>query len=144
MPKYVRACPSLFLCFLSICYYFLVFLIFLVFPSRYFSVRLGSSKSLLIVILRAGYGWLVYPVLFCLHFQEDEEFGKLHHISLAIVGLLSTAVFTNALPWWGYLAALLNLGALILVPTHMKKDDNNLNSTSSLNSSQEVLPTRVV
>ena len=57
--------------------------------------------------------------------------------------MLSAAVFKTELPWWGWLSAVLNLLALILVPTHMKKDDNQLNSSTS-NGSQEVLPTRIV
>ena len=78
--------------------------------------------------------------LYGIRLKEDDIFGKVHHAALTLAALLSGALFTTDLPWWGWLSSILNLIALILVPTHMKKDDNQL--TSGGQSSE--LPTRVV
>ena len=70
--------------------------------------------------------------LYAIRLKEDDEFGKLHHASLGLAGLLSIAFFSTELPWWGWLSCVLNLIALVFVPTFMKKDDNLLGGEQQL------------
>ena len=52
--------------------------------------------------------------LYGIRLKEDDIFGKVHHAALTLAALLSGALFTTDLPWWGWLSSILNLIALIL------------------------------
>lgn len=69
--------------------------------------------------------------LYAVRLKEDEHFGRLHHLGLVTAALLSAPIFSTVLPWWGWLAAGLNLVALPFVPTHLLKDDNQLNNSTT-------------
>ncbi len=86
-------------------------------PNRQIDFVLGSIFSAIV-----GVGVNMYGI----RLKEDENFGKLHHASLALAGLLSAAVFTTDIPWWSWICVVLNYLALIFVPTYIKKDDNQL------------------
>ena len=55
--------------------------------------------------------------------KEDPMFGRLHHTGLAVTALLSAALFRTTLPWWGWLCAVINLGAVVVVPSHIRPDE---------------------
>ena len=90
-------------------------------PSRQIDFVLGSLISAFVGVAQN---------LYAIRLKEDEEFGKLHHASLGFAGLLSIAFFSTDLPWWGWISCVLNLLALVFVPTFMKKDDNLLGQSS--------------
>eukprot|EP00093_Oithona_nana_P009450 09450.XXX_528956_529997_1 [CDS] Oithona nana genome sequencing. len=90
-------------------------------PSRQIDFVLGSLISAFVGVAQN---------LYAIRLKEDEEFGKLHHASLGFAGLLSIAFFSTDLPWWGWMSCVLNLLALVFVPTFMKKDDNLLGTQS--------------
>ena len=102
-------------------------------PSRQIDFVIGSIFSAVV-----GVGINLYGI----RLKDDEHFGKVHHAALALTALLSGAMFTTDLPWWGWLTCVLNLIALILVPTHMKKDEGKIDGSGQSSSSE--LPTRVV
>jgi len=106
-------------------------------PSRQIDFVVGSIFSAVVGVAVNLYG---------IRLKEDEHFGKVLHGGLLVTALLSGILFTTNLPWWGWLASTLNLIALMLVPTHMRKDDNSLTSSSADRGqiSSNELPTRVV
>jgi len=55
--------------------------------------------------------------------EDPAWFGRLHHLGLAGTALASAAVFDTDLAWWGWLAAVVNLAAVILVPSHIRPDE---------------------
>lgn len=57
--------------------------------------------------------------------EDPLGFGRLHHSGLAGTALLSAAVFpeTTEMAWWGWIAAVVNLGSVILVPSHIRPDE---------------------
>jgi len=96
---------------------------------RQFNFLLGSVFS-------AGVG--VALSLCQSRLKEDPMFGRLHHTALALAALLSAAFFTTSLPWWGWLAAVVNLAAVVLVPSHIRPDEKiqtSLSSTSTTTTS---------
>lgn len=98
-------------------------------PSRQIDFVVGSIFSAIV-----GVGVNLYGI----RLKEDENFGKLHHASLALAALVSPALFSTSIPWWGWLCAGLNFMALIFVPTYMKKDDNQLGQP------EQQLPTHAI
>ena len=92
-------------------------------PSRQIDFVVGSIFSAIV-----GVGVNLYGI----RLKDDENFGKLHHASLALAAIFSAAIFTTDVPWWGWLGAILNFVALIFVPTYMKKDDNQLGQAEQL------------
>ena len=102
-------------------------------PSRQIDFVVGSIFSAVVGVAVSLYG---------IRLKEDEHFGKVLHGGLLVTALFSGILFSTNLPWWGWLASTLNLIALMLVPTHMRKDDNSLTSDRGQISNE--LPTRVV
>ena len=105
-------------------------------PGRQIDFVVGSIFSAVVGVAVNLYG---------IRLKEDEHFGKVLHGGLLVTALLSGILFSTNLPWWGWLASTLNLVALMLVPTHMRKDDNSLTSSTDRGQiSSNELPTRVV
>ena len=92
-------------------------------PRRQLDFVVGSVFSAIVGVAVNLYG---------IRLKEDENFGKLHHASLALTAVLSAAIFNTDIPWWGWLCAVLNFIAFIFVPTYMKKDDNQLGQAEQL------------
>ena len=44
-------------------------------------------------------------------------------LGLAATALASAAVFDTDLTWWGWLSAVVNLAAVVLVPSHIRPDE---------------------
>jgi len=55
--------------------------------------------------------------------KEDPMFGRLHHTGMALTALLSAAFFETSLPWWAWLAAVINLCSVVVVPSHIRPDE---------------------
>jgi hypothetical protein len=105
-------------------------------PNRQIDFVVGSFFSAVV-----GVGVNLYGI----KLKGDDNFGKVHHSALAIAALLSAAFFSTGIPWWGWLACVLNLTALIFVPTHIRKDDNQLSNGHNPDQQQlQQLPTRIV
>lgn len=98
-------------------------------PNRQLDFVIGSIFSAVVSV-----GLNIYGI----RLKEDDTFGKVHHAALGITALLSAAIFATDLPWWGWLMVSLNLVALMLVPTHLKKDDNQLTSGTASSISSEL------
>jgi len=65
--------------------------------------------------------------LFQARLKEDPAwFGRLHHSGLAATALLSALIFDTDMAWWGWLSAVVNLTAVILVPSHIRPDEKIL------------------
>ena len=100
-------------------------------PSRQIDFVLGSLISAFVGVAVSLYG---------IRLKEDENFGKLHHVSVGLAAIFSPAFFATDLPWWGWLCSVLNLAALVMVPTFIQKDDNKL----PVGINAEQLPTHVI
>jgi len=52
------------------------------------------------------------------------KFGLIHHASLALCAIISAAFFDTNLSTWAWIISLINIIAVIPIPSHIKPDEN--------------------
>ena len=64
--------------------------------------------------------------------RNDNNFGRVHHLAIILIAILSMAVFeTSFSSWVSAPLGLVNLGALLLIPSHILPDEEKLEANMS-------------
>lgn len=61
--------------------------------------------------------------LYATRLKQDEYFGPICHLALAVTALLSPLLFATELVWWQWLLVSINVIVTIPIPSHMGKEE---------------------